>query len=279
MNSAFDHCATTLRLRDPERYLATRLAPQEARAHLTALYALDCELSAVRERITEPLTGEIRLQWWRDAIAGLYSGASGGHPVLELLGGAIAAGKLPQSAFEDLIDARIFDLYDDPMASLGELEAYLGASEGALIQLSCLVLAQGGDPASGEAAGHAGMARGIARLMSQMARHCARGQCYVPGEILARHGVAAQSLLAGNMPDGLGAVLAELAGLAQDHFARAGAVLAGLAPALYPAFAPCGAVPARLRAVLRNADPLHTISDISPLRRHWAVSRAGRVGL
>lgn len=279
MKPALDQCVSTLRLRDRDRYLAMLLAPEEKRAHLAALYALDCELAVVRERITEPLAGEIRLQWWRDAIGALYSGSGGGHPVIELLGPAIEAGKLPRQAFEGLIDARIFDLYDDPMPAMADLEAYLGATHGALIQMSCLILGEGGETASGEAAGHAAMAAGLASILCGLARDTARGQCYLPGDLMAAHGVELAKMQAGEAPPGLRPLLDELSLSAHRHLAELRVSLAGLDRRLLPAFAPCGAVSPRLKAVARNSEPLRKVSTISPLRHHWAVRRAGHVGL
>lgn len=279
MTPAFDHCASTLRLRNRDRYLAMLLAPESKRACLAGLYALDCELAAVGERITEPLAGEIRLQWWRDTIAGLYKGESGGHPVIELLGAAIEAGKLPRQAFEGLIDARIFDLYDDPMPDMGKLEAYLGATHGAMVQMSCLILGEGRQTGSGEAAGHAAMAEGLASILCGLASDTARGRCYLPAERMAAHGVKLTEMQAGKEPPGLRALLGELSESARRHLDRLRAALGGLEPVLLPAFAPCGAVLPRLKAVAKNSDPLHKVSTISPLKHHWAVRRAGRVGL
>ncbi len=278
MKPALEHCISTLRLRDRDRYLAMLLAPEEKRAHLAALYALDCELAVVRERITEPLAGEIRLQWWRDTIGALYAGGGGGHPVIELLGPAIEAGKLPRQAFEGLIDARIFDLYDDPMPGMADLEAYLGATHGALIQMSCLILGQGRETASGEAAGHGAMAVGLTSILCNLARDTARGQCYLPADRMAAHGVDLADMQAGKEPPGLRPLLDELSQTARRHLEKLRGLQASLDRRLLPAFAPCGAVSPRLKATARNSDPLRKVSTISPLRQHWAVRRAGRLG-
>ena len=45
-------------------------------------------------------------------------------------------------AFDRLLDARVFDLYDDPMPSLNDLEGYAGDTESALIQLGAIILAK-----------------------------------------------------------------------------------------------------------------------------------------
>ena len=88
-----------------------------------ALYAFNAEIASIRDRIREPLPGEIRLQWWRDAIA---KDEPQGHPLAEELLTTIRRHDLPRKAFDDYLEARIFDLYDDPMPGRAELEGYCG---------------------------------------------------------------------------------------------------------------------------------------------------------
>src|SRR5690606_19206502 len=98
------------------------------------------ETAAIRDRVSQPLPGEIRLQWWRDVISAGSAEAGAGHPVAEALLRAIERHKLPRQAFLNYLDARIFDLYDDPMPTRGDLEGYCGETAAAIIQLSSIVL-------------------------------------------------------------------------------------------------------------------------------------------
>ena len=129
-----------LRRADPDRYLSALYAPEDKRGPLFALYAFNAEIASVRDRIHEPLPGEIRLQWWRDAIAAQSPAAAAGHPLATALLETIARYDLPHKAFEGYLEARIFDLYDDPMPSRTDLEGYCGETASALIQLAALVL-------------------------------------------------------------------------------------------------------------------------------------------
>ena len=52
----------TLRAADPDRYLSMLYAPQDRRADLLALYAFNAEIAGIRDRVSEPMPGEIRLQ-------------------------------------------------------------------------------------------------------------------------------------------------------------------------------------------------------------------------
>ena len=39
-----------------------------------ALYAFNYEIARVREIVREPMLGQIRLQWWREAVSAAFSG-------------------------------------------------------------------------------------------------------------------------------------------------------------------------------------------------------------
>jgi DNA-binding GntR family transcriptional regulator len=67
MPDAFDHCEELVREGDKDRFLATLFAPQKYRRALYALYAFNLEMARVRELAREPMPGELRLQWWREA--------------------------------------------------------------------------------------------------------------------------------------------------------------------------------------------------------------------
>ncbi|WP_292331560.1 squalene/phytoene synthase family protein, partial [Mesorhizobium sp.] len=73
----------------------------------------------------------------------------------DALRATIAANKLPKSAFENMLEARIFDLYDDPMPSRTDLEGYCGETAAALIQLAAMVLDPAAAPGFAELAGRA----------------------------------------------------------------------------------------------------------------------------
>src|ERR1700754_2124493 len=90
---------------------------------------------------------------------------------------------LPRAAFQNYLDARIFDLYDDPMPSRGDLEGYCGETAAAMIQLSAIILDPATAPGHAELAGRAGCAQAITGLVRLVPLHRARGQCYIPKDI------------------------------------------------------------------------------------------------
>jgi len=124
MPDGFAHCENLVRAGDKDRWLASLFAPGERRAHLYALYAFNLEVARVRELAREPMAGEIRLQWWREVIAGTRPGEAAAHPVAAVLLETIARYGLPVQTFLDLIEARAFDLYNDPMPTLDAFAGY-----------------------------------------------------------------------------------------------------------------------------------------------------------
>src|SRR5580658_5344492 len=121
---AYRHCAMLVREEDRDRYIAALFVPAERRPYLHALYAFDIEVRRIGHVVREALAGEIRLQWWRDAIAGRVPEQVAAHPVAAALSDTIARCALPTEPIERLIDARALDLYDDPLSTLDELEEY-----------------------------------------------------------------------------------------------------------------------------------------------------------
>ncbi len=84
--SGIDYCLQQIRRYDRDRYLTVLAAPQQAAADLAVLYAFNLEIALVRDlgqRVR--CWAAIRLQWWREAIAGAYEGRPRRHAVLESL--------------------------------------------------------------------------------------------------------------------------------------------------------------------------------------------------
>lgn len=272
--SNFAHCEALVREADPDRYWASLFAPEEKRGHLHALHAFNYEIARVRESVREPMLGEIRLQWWRDALQGEARGDVRANPVAAALDDTIVKFRLPRQSFVDLIDARMFDLYDDPMPSLNDLEGYCGETSSSLIQLSSIILNDGKDPGTADAAGHAGVAYAIAGLLRAFPIHARQGQLYVPTEILAGHGVVRDDVVTGRGGPGLKGALADLRAVARKHLDLVQALRAKIPSPAKPAFRQLALVRPYLKAMERSDyDPLHTMVDLPQWRKIWSLWR------
>jgi phytoene synthase len=247
-----DICLAMLRDSDRDRYLACLLSPEEKRGALAALYAFNAELARIRDLVHEPLPGEVRMQYWRDLLEGSAHGSTEANPVGSALLTAIEAHRLPRQTLIDMIDARIFDLYDDPMETRTSLEGYAGETASALIQLASLVLSPEEAAKSADAAGHAGVAQAVAGMLLLMPLHRHRGQVYIPLEILTATGLDRNAFLAGQDKSRISAAIEAFSGLGREHLAKARA--ATVSPLVFPAFLPATlAEPVLLKAQKSSA--------------------------
>jgi phytoene synthase len=125
-----------LAAKDPDRWLSSRFAADPAaRADLVALYSLDNELAAVAGKVRDPLVGEMRLAWWREALEGLIAtGDTRGHAVLEGLKGA----RFPMDALVSLPDRYIDAL--EPAEGDEALLARIDETDGVVMALAALRL-------------------------------------------------------------------------------------------------------------------------------------------
>lgn len=272
-----DYCHDLVRQGDRDRYLAALLAPDAKRSNLLALYAFNIEIARIRETVSEAALGEIRLTWWADAIEALYAGERQGHPVIEALAPVIAEAGLPKGALLNMIEARRFDLYDDPMPTLEQLEGYLGETSSMLIQLAAMILDKERAPSLSDISGLAGVAMGITGLMRSLPLQRRRGQCYVPVELLVKHGLTPAHLLAGRNSAAIAKVLAELRAHAQKRLNEARALAGGLGHEVFPAYLPASLTELYLKRLARlGAGALTEIADIAQWRRQWTLYRKAR---
>jgi phytoene synthase len=273
------YCQEMVRRNDKDRYLGSLFAPADKRAHLWALYAFNHEIARVREMISQPAAGEVRLQWWSEALGSLSAGSLPDHPVLEALSVAVRAGSLPLSALTSLIDARRFDLYDDPMPTLADLEGYLGESSSILIQLASMVLAGPEAAKAASAAGYAGVAYGMAGLLRALPLQRARGQCFVPRDLLEVEGLLPGDLLAGKPKDALARVFARMITIALERLAQARAERSLIPAAAMPAFLPASLTESYLAKLARSgSDVLDHVVDVPQWRRQIMLWRKARRG-
>jgi 15-cis-phytoene synthase len=276
--SAF--CEKVVRDEDPDRYFATLFAPAERRPGLFALYAFNSEIARVRESVSEPIPGEIRLSWWREVLEGFRPDEASAHPVAVAIRTTIAVNRLPIDAFVRMTEARVLDLYNDPIPTVNDLEGYTGDTSSALIRLASIVLAAGGEPGGAEAAGHAGVAYAVTGLLRALPFHAQRGQVFIPAEILARHGARRDDILAGRSSPGVYAALRDMRAFAREHLAAARAAAGDIRPEASSAFLPAALCDLYLRQMERRGyNPFRTLIEAPQWRRQgnlWLAARRGR---
>jgi phytoene synthase len=124
----FSACERLVRVHDEDRWLAAQYAPKTVRKELFAFYALHAEIERVPMRVSEPPLGEIRLQWWREAVAEAESNKPRAHPVVQALAQTALSGNERQ-AIDRSIDARARILYADRFSEIADFETWTRAAE------------------------------------------------------------------------------------------------------------------------------------------------------
>lgn len=261
--SSDDHCARELRRLDPDRWLSALFAPDDRRPGLFALYAFNSEIARARESVSQPMIGQIRLQWWREAWEGIREGKPRQHPVVlalhrhcrDLNGDEIAA----------LIDARERDMEDAPFADLTALKAYAEATSAPLMRLAAQQLDTQIDRQVTDEAGAAYALTGILRAMPHLLH---RQRVLLPANLLAAQGLTPEAAYQteADLRPAIAAVAAEAEMLLQA--ARRQRVPRRALPAILPA-ALTGLHLKALKAC--NYDPAAAEARVTPLRRQMAL--------
>jgi phytoene synthase len=278
--AAADFCTELVRAHDFARYATTLFAPVAQRRALLALYAFNVEILRVREQVSQPLPGEIRMQWWTDMLAGAGHGGIEGNPVAAELLWAIRNHRLPVERLSRLIEEHQFDLYNDPMPTMAALDGYLGDTSSALFSL-CADIAGLQSAEIEHLARHAGLAQGIAQVIAALPLDASRRQLFVPLQLLEQHGSGMEEVFAGRQTPTLRAALDQLIGEARAHLKIAFALLENAPPEVRPVFLQLSLVARDLERIARaDTDPFvpHLTSRLRTLWTLWRASRSREFG-
>jgi phytoene synthase len=267
LDQAIVYCADQVKQFDRDRYTVCAGVSHDTRDALYALYAYNLEVAKIREVVSEPMLGQIRLQWWREAIEGIYKGTPRDHAVVAALVGAIDRYKPTQSRFERLMDARELDLEDRQPETLKELSDYADATSG---ELACIALEllQAREPDLMEKARMAGAAWALCGLLYAVPFHAAQGRCYLPKELTDRHGIFVHTLYSGSSDLDLSPVVSEIVTVAQNCIES---LEGGIALNARPALAGLSVVTADLRRLKKAKFDVFKVRPTGPFWRRWLL--------
>lgn len=268
MSEAHDTWDQLVRSVDFNRYLSTLFVPRALRDELCALYAFNHEVARTAETVSQPIAGQIRLQWWRDRIAELYRGSVIDHRLVEALGRVIEARALPRELFDDLIDAREHDLEEAPFPTLESLEDYADATSGHVMRLAGRILGAG-DTLDADARS-LGIAYALTGLCRALPHHAARRRLMLPADRIVAYGVSIEAIFSGTAGQGLRPLIEDMTRRAQVHLdaCRGHHTARRVLPALLPA----SLVPLYVRKLTTPGfDVFRDPNEISIPRRQLAM--------
>ncbi|MBV9782807.1 MAG: squalene/phytoene synthase family protein [Acidisphaera sp.] len=185
--SGLSPAARLVRRHDPDRFLTALFAPAARREALLLLYAFNHELARAGEIASQSTLALIRLQWWREAV----EGAPRPHEVATPLARALAEGMLEPASLLSLIEAREIEA-EPPIPTLAAWRDYLLGTAGQVAAIA------GGLLGASDCEGLRllGAAYGAAGVLRSVEIQASRGRCLLPEDVLARHGLSVEAVIA-----------------------------------------------------------------------------------
>ncbi|HUC70908.1 MAG TPA: phytoene/squalene synthase family protein [Stellaceae bacterium] len=230
--------AALVRHHDRDRFQTVLFAPAARREALFALYAFNYEIASVRERVSQPTLGRIRLEWWRENVGAAYgNGPVRYHPVVEALTAVIREVGLTQNHFELLIEAREADFDDEPPTNLAALEDYAEGTSSRLIYLALEVLGVR-HPSASRAGYHVGVAYALAGLLRALPLRTAASRLFIPAEVASRNGLEPGNPQQMRGSTALRRAVAEIGAAAEAHLRSARGIRNAVPQAALPAVLP-----------------------------------------
>ncbi len=272
--SQLSYCGEQVRRHDHDRYLTCLFAPADRRDSLFALYAFNHEIARTSEVVSEAMLGQIRLQWWRESLAGIYGGRPREHAVVQALAVAIGRHDLSRPRFEALIDARAFDLTDQVPGTLAQLVEYAEGTSGLLVQLALEVLGDRGRAAL-DCGREIGIAWALCGLLRATRFHAARKRIFLPLDLQAQFGLDLRDFFELRPSEATSSAVRQVAEEARRHLEKARARKPEVSAAARPALM-LGVLADRYLAQLDRIgfDPFNARLADQPRGNAWRLGTA-----
>lgn len=181
-------CAQEVRKIDHDTFICGLFAPDEAVQDFYALHLFHLETARLRDSVSEAHLGLIRLQWWRDLLAGLAQGewqeTQGTHKEIQQ---ALAKRLSEKDRLDSYLNARSFDMNDQAHDDMAALIRYCQATGGAIAALKSVSFQE--DEASIKAAEAVGTAQTLLGFVRTLAHQAHTGRCRLPLDLRRIHGL------------------------------------------------------------------------------------------
>lgn len=253
-----------------------RLLPEERREGMYAVYAFCREIDDVADEPAPVADKMTRLREWRREIDRVYEGEPQtltGRALLPI----VRDYGLDRADFLALIDGMEMDAVEDIRApAIARLELYCDRVAGAVGRLSIRIFGAS-EPQAVSVARHLGQALQLTNILRDLAEDAEHGRLYLPEELLAANGVKTREPREVLRHPGLGAVCAEIAARARQHYRAAADAMRKCARG---PMRPARAMGAIYRAYLdglerRGWAKLGGKVRLSKLRKLWIAFRYG----
>ena len=234
---ALSFCAEQVRRYDNDRFLCNLFAPEATREALWSLYAFNIELARIRESVSQPLLGHMRLRWWMDALDGIYASHPPRHEVAVALRETVERFGLDRHHLDRLIAGRATDLEDVAPASLDVLINYADETSAAVSEAALQVLGVL-DEGTRQAAREVGIAWALIGIVRAVPFHARSRRIYLPTDLNRLAGLDVFEMFEKGATKGVREVVEELLARAEEYLERARARRDGIARVALPVLLP-----------------------------------------
>jgi 15-cis-phytoene synthase len=248
---------------EPDRYLAATLAPPVVRDDLVALAAFLAEIGRIAHEVSDPKLGEIRIEWWREALQSSRDGILSGNPIADAFGAVVDRHGLSHHGIEGLLDAHVHGLYPAPPGDTAALQLETALREGTAFELAAKILGDDSGDGAAPVIEAAGIAYGLATLGLRLPYSLAKGRMPLP------------EAWAGADPAAMMGPMQNLVRESRAQLAYVKRSWGGMSAPLKAALLPLALVEPYLRVLEKPGhDPAHDVEDIAPLQRITKIAVA-----
>ncbi len=243
------------------------------------LYAFDFEIMAIADRVNEPLAGEIRVQWWRDAFSAQGDDQQSGNPVADAMLGLIKRGRIQPEKVQAYLDAQRYLFQDDGVEDEAALERHFEATHGAVFCMAWGFF-EGAevDPGDNIIAAMSA-ATGYVKLLSEFGKNASRGRIQVASDMLENHNLEPSIILRGEVSENIILMLDEVRETARVQLAKSALLVRQMERRLFPSLAHLAVLRSVLKAMEKNRKfPFSPPPDTNPLMSQWRIWRAVQSG-
>ena len=177
-----------------DAYVVSLFAPREKRSAIWAIHAFNYEIAKIRETVSEPMLGEIRIKWWLDTIEEIYHGKARHHQVVQGLVDACKRFDLEKLEFQTLIKGRMTDLTNEPFRKIEDLCTYIDQTVTPLNRLILGVLTQTEAKNYDRPISAASIGYGISGLLRAAPYFFRQNRNFIPADLMSEVGLTERNL-------------------------------------------------------------------------------------
>ncbi|PQO90281.1 squalene synthase HpnD [Massilia phosphatilytica] len=174
-------------------YYSFLFLPPERRRAITALYAFCREVDDTVDEATDQSVARIKLAWWRNEVAQMYSGTPT-HPVMLALKPHVQPYDLKQEHLQAIIDGMEMDLDQSRYLDYPNLKKYCWHVAGVVGILSASIFGVT-NPRTLQYAETLGLAFQLTNIIRDVGEDARKGRIYLPISELQQFNVTAADLL------------------------------------------------------------------------------------